>query len=137
MATAWERDLGKFTAKLDGIAEAMVPAIGAAVMESIQVGSPITGAPGQPVDTGFLRNSWQIAFPSKERAEITTKTEYAEAIEDGVGRYGPMQVRSPVGGFHSVALTRMNFDRLVDHVLNSDLRPAGFQDNHVLAGGET
>lgn len=84
-----------------------------AAKDSIQFGSPITGAPGQPVDTGYLRNSWQIGwdtvpqFPgtgegatpdpagltpiedtgdpmTATRALIATNVEYAEVIEDGV-----------------------------------------------------
>lgn len=127
--------MGRFIGTLDGLGESMLPDIASAVHESVQTGSPITGAPGQPVDTGFLRASWQLSFPSKDVAEISTNTEYAEAIENGVGPHGPMTVKSPVGGFNSVALTRMNFDRLVDHVLNAPSRPAGFQDNTALAGG--
>lgn len=80
---------------------------------SIQFGSPVTGSPGQPVDTGYLRNSWQIGWdavprfpgtgegadadptglqpiedtgdPMKAtRALIATNVEYAEVIEAGV-----------------------------------------------------
>lgn len=127
-----ESDVDRIILKLDKVAEHMLPAIGTAVLESIHTGSPITGAPGQPVDTGALRASWQLTFPTSEIAEITTKIAYAKAIEDGIGRYGPMTVRSEVGGFHSVALTRTNFPRLLDHVLNADIRPAGFQDNSAL-----
>lgn len=65
---------------------------------------PITGAPGQPVDTGFLRNSWQLEVRPGE-AEISTNAEYARAIEDGIGPFGPLTLRSKVGGFHSVRLT--------------------------------
>lgn len=113
-----ESDIARITVKLDKMAAHMVPAIGAAVLESIQTGSPITGSPGQPVDTGALRASWQLTLPSPEVAEITTKIAYAKPIEDGIGPHGPMTLRSEVGGFHSIRLTHDNFPRLLDHVLS-------------------
>lgn len=128
---SFESDIDRFVVKLEGRAQTMVPEIGLAVHESIQTGSPITGAPGQPVDTGNLRASWQFRLVSPEVAEITTNVEYAPAIEAGIGPHGPMTVRSEVGGFHSVAMTVANFDRLVDHVLNRDTRPEGFTQNYV------
>jgi hypothetical protein len=81
--------------------------------ESIVDGSALTGAPGQPVDTGYLKASWQTVFESPTSAVIGTNTVYAPAIEDGVGRHGPLTLRSQVGGFHSVAQTRANFPRIV------------------------
>jgi hypothetical protein len=95
--------------------------------ESIVNGSPITGAPGQPVDTGNLRASWQLFFESKESAIIGTNVEYAQAVEDGVGRDGqrakygqgnpaPGRARmgpSTRGGSHSLKLTRAGFNRIL------------------------
>jgi hypothetical protein len=73
---------------------------------SIVEGSELTGAPGQPVDTGNLKSSWIADLdPSATVATISTNVEYAQPIEDGVGRYGPMTLRSAVGGFHSVEHT--------------------------------
>lgn len=65
---------------------------------------PVTGAPGQPVDTGYLKNSWTLAI-GKVEALIQTNAKYARAIEDGIGPHGPLTLRSRVGGFHSVGLT--------------------------------
>lgn len=84
--------------------------------ESIQVGSPITGSPGQPVDTGFLRNSWQAVFESDTEAVVGTNVEYAEPIEDGIGPHGELTLRSEVGGFHSVKITRAGMGRIIEHV---------------------
>jgi hypothetical protein len=86
----------------------------AAVQNSITNGSPITGSPGQPVQTGHLKASWQLTFPSQQEALISTNTVYAPQIEDGISWRGtPLTLRSAVGGFHSVKLTVLNFDRLV------------------------
>lgn len=85
---------------------------------SIQEGSTVTGAPGQPVDTGVLRASWQKQYESPAVAIISSGGEaaaYNKSIEDGVGPHGPLVLRSPTGGFHSVALTVDNFDRIVEH----------------------
>lgn len=86
------------------------------VHDSIVFGSAVTKAPGQPVDTGYLRSSWVPNFTSAYTFETSTVAEYAPAIEAGVGPHGPMTLRSAVGGFHSVELTRTNFDRLVEDV---------------------
>lgn len=84
------------------------------VHRSVTDGSPTTAAPGQPVDTGNLLSSWQLIFPEIWVGEVSTNVEYAVPIEEGVGPHGPLTLRSAVGGFHSVKLTRANWDRIVD-----------------------
>lgn len=86
------------------------------VLRSVQTGSELTGAPGQPVDTGNLRASWNLQFESESESLISTNVEYAQPIEEGVGPHGPLTLRSAVGGFHSVQLTAAGFDRIVDAV---------------------
>ena len=86
------------------------------VHTSVVEGSPVTKAPGQPVDTGNLRSSWVLTFPEPNVAEVSTNVEYAPNIEEGIGPHGPMTLQSQVGGFGSVKLTRTNFDRLVEDV---------------------
>lgn len=81
-------------------------------LRSIVEGSELTGAAGQPVDTGFLRASWQVTFDGGS-ATIGSNAAYAEPIEDGTGKHGPLTLRSKVGGFHSVKTTVANFDRIV------------------------
>lgn len=86
----------------------------AATLESITEGSRVTGAPGQPVQSGRLKGSWGTQWTSETSAIIATNVIYAPFIENGVSWQGtPMTLRSSVGGFHSVALTVMNFDRIV------------------------
>jgi len=84
--------------------------------ESIVEGSQVTGAPGQPVDTGALKASWIKDYPSKSEAVISTNLEYAPYIEDGGNDRGEFTLRSEVGGFHSLALTLAGFDKIVDVV---------------------
>lgn len=83
---------------------------------SVVLGSPITGAPGQPVDTGVLRSSWQKYFTSPTQAQISTNVEYAPYIEDGMNSRGAFHLRSTVGGFHSLKMTIAAFQRIVDIV---------------------
>ena len=97
-----------------------------AVHDSIQNGSPVTGAPGQPVGQygpgyhegevgGTLKASWQVEFEAADSALVYTKSVYAEGIEDRIGSKGQrINLRSTVGGFHSVKLTRAGWDRIVD-----------------------
>jgi hypothetical protein len=82
--------------------------------KSITLGSTLTGAPGQPVQTGRLRNSWQIEILSPLEARILTSMIYAASIEHGQRRGKPITLRSQVGGFHSLKLTIQNWDRIVE-----------------------
>lgn len=86
------------------------------VHASVKEGSATTGAPGQPVDTGALRDSWILRIWRTE-AEITTNKDYAAAIEDGVGPHGPLTLRSAVGGFHSVKATIAGADLLQEEAV--------------------
>lgn len=105
-----------------------------ALHKSITDGSSLTGAPGQPVDTGFLRSSWQYEFgPGFTTATIGTNVAYAPAIEYGTrSKYDPSGVRnerkspdggsrraikSTVGGIGSVRMTVANADRVQADVL--------------------
>jgi hypothetical protein len=104
-----------FALKVDGQARDVFVGTVAAAAASITDGSALTGAPGQPVDTGALKASWQTVFETPTSAVIGTNLVYAPLIEDGIsGKTGqPLTLRSQVGGFHSVALTVLNFDRIV------------------------
>jgi hypothetical protein len=83
---------------------------------AMQFGSELTGSPGSPVDSGNLRNSWQMEFESPRVALISTTVVYAAAIEDGVGPHGPLTLRSAVGGFHSRKLLIAGWSSLVEAV---------------------
>lgn len=81
------------------------------VTRSVVEGSEITGAPGQPVDTGALRASWHTEFNSPTEATLGTDLEYAPIIEDN-----PRGVTFQNHGPHSVKLTIAGFQRIVDDV---------------------
>lgn len=109
MARAADDVLADATAVLDVATEL--------AKQSIQFGSPLTGALGQPVDEGTLRNSFMVERPSPTERTIATNLPYAQSIEDGLSyAHGgtPMTLRSAVGGFHSIAQTVANFDRIAD-----------------------
>lgn len=96
----------KFSAKVKSQYQEIFDESVTIIQESITVGSAITGAPGQPVDTGALRDSWRREDVSPTKARVVTDKIYATGIEDGVGPSGPLNLRSSVGGWHSVKLTR-------------------------------
>lgn len=116
--------MGAFSDQVKLFATVTVPSraqavfVGAAteVKNSIQFGSPLTGSPGQPVDEGNLRASWQLEFESPTSALVSTNVAYAESNEDGIARPGggPYVQRSAVGGRHSVQKTVDNFPRIVE-----------------------
>ncbi len=81
--------------------------------QSCQFGSEVTGAPGQAVRTGTLRNSVMLERTGPDSATISSNIIYAEPMEEGIGAHGQLTLRSSVGGFHSFKLTAANADRLV------------------------
>lgn len=111
---SFKSSIDTFKKKVDANAKRTFVNIVAMAKESIVEGSPLTGAPGQPVATGNLKGSWHESFPKPYVAQISTNVSYARAIEDGIGPHGEMTVRSEVGGFHSVKLTIAGLPRLVE-----------------------
>ena len=124
---SFDGDLSRFAVKLDRTMTGLLPAVAAAVHESIVSGSELTGAPGQPVGQygpgyhvgevgGTLKQSYTISFPAPDVAVVGTNLVYAPMNEYGVTESGaPYRQRSSVGGRYSVALTRAGFGALVDH----------------------
>ena len=113
----WEGDIENFITVLRARQIRLHTEVANRIHASITHGSETTGAPGQPVQTGNLINSWQVIRISPLQSQISTPVVYAPGIEDGVlyGKDG-VQVRSGVGGFHSVKMTRAGFQDLVNEV---------------------
>lgn len=121
--------------------ERLVEACAEAVYQSIVYGSPITNSPGQPVDTGELRDSWKVQKQSRVRYKVFTTVPYARAIEHNWRKISRAQFKAAAakmnikrltkrakatirkrfsginfrgrGGAHSVALTAQHFSPLV------------------------
>jgi hypothetical protein len=115
MATFGEA-LQRFTAKVTTRSQAVYSGVVAATHESITKGSGVTGAPGQPVDSGELVTSWQVLPVAPWITDVVTNAPHARSNEDGIARPGggPYRLLSPVGGRHSVRLTITGMDRLVE-----------------------
>lgn len=125
-------DLRRFSAKNPAKLQAVFDGVCEATFGSIVEGSPITGAPGQPVSTGFLKGSWQRMREAPLRERQATNVAYARVIEDNlrssfdpagvlpvrkpVTEGGTRFVKSTVGGHHSAKLTVAGFQRIVDAV---------------------
>jgi hypothetical protein len=120
-------DIAHFTRKVETEANDRFVRIVTETTRSIVEGSEITGSPGQPVGQygpgyhqgyvgGTLKASWHTVFESPRSALIASgglAAAYNRAIEDGVGKFGPLTLRSTVGGFHSLKLTIAGFPRIV------------------------
>lgn len=106
-------DVKRWSEKAANRARAIADQATVLAHQSIVEGSPLTGAPGQPVDTGALRASWVIEF-GPLRNTVTSPLIYAPMIEDGLREGRALMLRSKVGGFHSLALTRIAWGRLVE-----------------------
>jgi hypothetical protein len=113
--TNFDEQIKRFNQKLDRRVLDTFTRSTEEVQTSIVDGSPVSGAPGQPKDTGALRSSWIPKRLEKFVWQTETPLKYAPAIEEGVSWYGPMTLRSEVGGFHSVKLTRAAWQKIVDH----------------------
>lgn len=110
-------DLRRFNEKLEQDARAVFVNSTVKVQGSMVEGSALTGAPGQPVDIGTLRGSFVDDFVTATLWRSTTHLIYAPLIEDGVGKYGPLTLRSEVGGWHSVKLTRAGWPQIVEETV--------------------
>ena len=83
--------------------------------KSVKYGSEVTGAPGQPVKTGRLRASWRMTGTARSgNMTIETDVPYAPIIEDNRRN---ATLRSKVGGWHSVKITRLNYRLIVAKAL--------------------
>jgi hypothetical protein len=111
-----ERQIFQAVGQVEAMARDVFAAVVLEAHRSIQTGSELTGSPGQPVDTGALLRSWMIEFEGPEFAAITSNMEYAQMIEDGLGKYGPITIRSAVGGSHSLELTALGIPRIIEVV---------------------
>jgi hypothetical protein len=104
------------------------------VTKSVVDGSALTGAKGQPVDTGYLKSSWIGEWPSLNVYALHTNVAYAPVIEHNDRAFyddrgslpaqttrrtsggGTASQKSTVGGNHSVKLTIAGWDRIVANV---------------------
>ena len=123
-AARFSRDLSNFAKMVGAREELLYNRVVAHIHRSILDGSEVTGAPGQPVDTGDLYLSWKERGSRAARSvDFYSELPYAPIIEDN---WRGAQLRSPVGGFHSVKLTVAAFDAIVRHELRrvqQEIRP--------------
>lgn len=106
-----------FSAKVETKSKRVFAGVCAEVQRSVVNGSEITGAPGQPVASGRLKASWIGEFVDEHRFELTTDVPYAEIIETNARG---AELRSSVGGFHSLSLTQAGFGAIVAHVVQRE-----------------
>jgi len=116
-AAEFRRGIESWVESVETDSHAVFVAVATEVHRSVTVGSPVTGAPGQPVQRGTLRDSWIPEFTSRWTFQTTTNLPYALPIELGIGPFGPLTLRSQVGGFHSVARTRVGFPSIIAFVM--------------------
>ena len=85
------------------------------VERSIRFGSGVTGAPGQPVKTGALRDSF--IEEGSRAARLVTISSTLPYAHDRENNFRHATQRSSVGGSHSVKITRLNWRLIVAHEL--------------------
>jgi len=110
-------DIARFVTKVIARSQAIHLGTADALHESIRFGSSVTGSPGQPEQDSDLLNSWQLTHTEPLLSNTTTPSAYARIIEEGRRKGKTLTLRSEVGGFHSVKLTRAGFQKLVNAVV--------------------
>lgn len=115
--TRFGKDIDRFNKKLAKKPVEFIDRATDEVFNSIVNGSALTGAPGQPVLSGALKRSWVKRRTSAGTSEVVTDSPYARTIEDLFGRFGKIQIRSAVGGGHSVKMTQAAWDQIIFKVL--------------------
>ncbi len=116
---SFEDDCNEFSEKVEKRQAILFFDVANDLHNSIKEGDPITGSPGQPVDEGDLKASWQARHLEPFLFKTSTVQSYARQIEDGEredasGQLKDLTLRSEVGGFHSVKITRVGFQKLVN-----------------------
>jgi hypothetical protein len=117
-ALKFQSDIRKFVSKTSKNMSAIGRGSAHAALNSIKYGSEITGAPGQPEQSGALIDSWVMEERGVASALIYSDSSYARQNEDGIARPGggPYIQQSARGGRWSVSKTKSGFSRLVDYV---------------------
>lgn len=138
MADPFERQLRRFQSLANRSVRRAAFSGASFVRRSIRDGSELTGAPGQPVRTSRLRNSWQIERLGPGVYLVFTDVPYAEYIEDGGNSTGPFDPsrgapRSKVGGYHSVKLTKAAWPQII-RAVTIKKQDTGFTEGDVGIG---
>ena len=113
---SFESDIARHQVRRNARMKAMMIGATQIITQSITDGSTVTGAPGQPVDTGALRGSWSPRWLGEYKWRISTKLVYAPIIEAGA-----FAQKSEVGGPHSVDMTRLAWQKIVNAALGDVL----------------
>lgn len=117
MVTTWKSNLKVFIPEMEYDIKQVREGVAVECFESIVFGSASTGAPGQPDD--LREGQWSVADDGPDSTLISTADPSARSVEDGISHKfgGPITLKSPIGGFHSVKLTHQNAERLVEPVV--------------------
>jgi len=114
---SFEAEVRRFAALAQERQAQVVARVGDLAFASVVEGSPVTGAPGQPVVSGDLKRSWGKTV-TPEVTMIETSLFYAPWIEHGMlPEGGGLEDGPSPGGPHSLKLTVAGFDRLVDQAV--------------------
>jgi hypothetical protein len=113
VSAVWKSKKKQMLIRLKETDEKILKSVVEMSFDSIVNGSHETGSPGQPRD---LREpgEWNITY-GKGFARIWTRDKSARSVEEGISRKygGPIELKSDIGGFHSVKHTRRAIRKLL------------------------
>lgn len=122
--TLWLSNLPEFARELQTTERFIHRYVTELAADSIINGSALTGSPGQPHDLADADPSsgkdWEIVYEGETSSTIGNADKSARSVEEGFShKHGrPLtKLKSPQGGFHSVAITHQNSDKIVASVI--------------------
>lgn len=104
-------DIARFIAKTEQKFVAVREGVDTETFRSMRDGSEITGAPGVPISSGKLHDSYTME-KSGDETVMGSDSPYAQAVEENWG-----EVVYHNGGPHSTELTVLGFPRIVETVV--------------------
>lgn len=115
--TTLQSNLVPMLRKIDDTLRDVHQSVVALAEDSIVFGSPLTGSSGQPED--LRHGEFTVKRDGELDATIGSDEKSVNAVETGISRFNghPIKLRSPVGGFHSVALTHQNIGTIVEEAV--------------------
>ncbi len=116
-AEEFAQSLEQLADEHDADVNTVIAALAADIHSSISVGSPDTGSPGQPVDTGFLRNSWvaDIGEPQFDTDGLGVKRDSEGAIVGTLPAASQVRVASAKMGDRIVVATNCVYAEVIEN----------------------
>lgn len=122
---SYAADIARFRANLETRLQDVTVASALKVHESIVAGSALTGSPGQQVDTGYLRSSFQLGIGGTPAFRV--KGDGSDAPPKGTGTPTPPPPPQFVGGerYKAEIVTNVRYAEYIEEGLRGQKSTVG------------